>query len=87
MNFSNKYHNYYSARRYVTKSDPDFRESDNHPYFGDKSERKTSSASRRRHQRISKRSFLIEEGKENGLEERSPSLVLAKGKKKTIVRF
>ena len=67
--FSNKHHNYYSAWRYVTKSDPDYKESANHSYLGDKSEPKTSSASQRRHQRIPKRSLPIEDGEESCLED------------------
>ena len=76
VHFSNKHHNYYnSAWCYVTKSDPDYTESANHPYLGDKSEPKTSSASRRRRQRIPKRSLPIEDGEESGLEDEEDEAV------------
>ena len=76
VHFSNKHQNYYnSAWRYVTKSDPDYTESTNHPYLGDKSEPKTSSASRRRCQRIAKRSLPIEDREESGLEDEEHEVV------------
>ena len=42
--YSNKHHNYYSAWRYVTKCDHNFKESAGHPYLGENSEPKTSLA-------------------------------------------
>ena len=46
VHFSNKHQNSFSTWWYVTKCDPDFTESDNHPYLGHNCEPKTSLASR-----------------------------------------
>ena len=51
VHFSSKHHNYYSAWRYVTKSDINFEESPNHPNLRENNRPLTNAASRTRRQR------------------------------------
>ena len=66
VHYSNRHHNYYSAWRYVTKSDESYEESEGHPDLKNNGKPKTSKAS--------------ETVKENGRKRRSKS-VNRKGKK------
>lgn len=70
VNYSSRHHNYYSAWKYVTKTDNNYLESGDHPDLKNSHEPRTSSASRaRRSSKRSRKGNGCRDGDDQGSEE------------------